>query len=100
LLAVAKDWKTLWKQGTVSRSALVLTTGAVVWPWLACLGLGVAWLTVSRLLAQEGWWLPLYTSAKLPTPLVGLFPLGLLLSLAWRREASTHQAVEALHSET
>jgi glycosyl transferase family 87 len=100
LLAVARDWMTLWKQGIVSRLALVLTTGAVVWPWLACLGLGVAWLTISRLLAQAGWWLPLYTSAKLPTPLVGLFPLGLLLSLAWRGEACTNPAVEPLHSET
>jgi len=97
VLVVCREWRALWNHGSASRIGLLLAGGAVAWPWLACLGLGVAWLTLSQAVVEQGWWLPLYTSAKLPMPIVGLIPLGFLVSLAWREEVCADGAADAIH---
>jgi hypothetical protein len=42
----------------------------------------VASLFLAPEIVQRGWWLPLYTSAKIPVPLVCLVPLSILVAQA------------------
>ncbi len=86
-LLIALDWQALWVHGVASRIGLVLATLAVVWPWMAALGLAAASLILSARSVQSEWWLPLYTSAKFPMPLVGVIPLSFLVAWRWRERS-------------
>src|SRR5437868_8399594 len=97
-LLIAKEWRMLWAHGTASRAGFVLAAGTLAWSWMACLGLIIASLMLSRTTAQAGWWIPLYTSARVPVPLVALVPLVFLLTLGWREKNPTHPLAEPLHS--
>jgi len=97
-LLIAKEWRMLWAHGTASRAGLVLAAATLAWPWLACLGLAIASLMFSRATAQAGWWLPLYTSARVPLPLVALVPLTFLLTFGWREKNRSPALAEPLHS--
>jgi hypothetical protein len=85
ILLIAQDWQALWAHGVGSRTGLVLAALAVAWPWFAALGLAAASLIFSANAVQREWWLPLYTSAKLPMPLVGVIPLSFLVAWHWRK---------------
>ena len=87
ILLIAQDWRTLWDHGAASRAGLLLTALAIVWPWLAATALASASLILSPNVVQREWWLPLYTSAKLPMPLVAVIPLSLLVALSWREHS-------------
>ena len=82
VLLIARNWRALSNRSTPSRSALYLAAAAVAWPWVATIGLSVASLFLAPEIVQRGWWLPLYTSAKIPIPLVGLVPLSILVAHA------------------
>jgi hypothetical protein len=82
VLLIARNWRALSNRSAPSRSALYLAAAAVAWPWVATIGLSVASLFLAPEIVQRGWWLPLYTSAKIPVPLVGLVPLSILVAQA------------------
>jgi hypothetical protein len=85
LLLIMRDWRIVWNSGILGKAGLGLTVAVVSWPWLAALGLALASLVLSPATVQKGWWLPLYTSAKLPIPLVCLIPLSVLVVSAMRK---------------
>jgi hypothetical protein len=82
VLLIARNWRALSNRSAPSRSALYLAAAAVAWPWVATIGLSVASLFLAPEIVQRGWWLPLYTSAKIPVPLVCLVPLSILVAQA------------------
>jgi hypothetical protein len=82
VLVIARNWRTLSNRSAPSRTALYLAAAAVAWPWVATIGLCVASLFLAPEIVQRGWWLPLYTSAKVPIPLVVLVPLSILVAQA------------------
>jgi hypothetical protein len=97
MLVLAENWMVLWNRSVVARAACVLGGVAVAWPWVASIGLTAVSLFLSPATVQGWWWLPLYTMAKIPMPIVCLLPLSMLVIMVWReREASviesTHQA--------
>jgi hypothetical protein len=85
LLLVARNWTIIWSSGGLGKTGFALTVAVVSWPWLAALALTGALVMVPAAAVQRGWWLPLYTSAKLPIPLVSLIPLSVLVVSALRK---------------
>jgi hypothetical protein len=85
VLLIVRNWRLLWEAGDLSRIGLILAGGAVAWPWLAALGLFFASIILSPEAIQQGWWLPLSSSVKVPIPLVCLVPLTFMVIWAWRR---------------
>jgi hypothetical protein len=67
-----------------ARAGCVLTAAAVVWPWVVAVGLTVASSFLSPQAVQQYWRLPLYTSAKIPLPIVCLIPLSILMVSTWQ----------------
>jgi hypothetical protein len=55
---------------------------------VAAIGLTAASVIVPAETVQRHWWLPLYTSAKLPMPIVCLIPLSILIAAGWKQNAS------------
>jgi hypothetical protein len=94
ILVVARDWRWLWNDNGLSRAGLILAGGAVGWPWLAALGLGAASLLLPSAEVQREWWLPLYTSVRIPIPPVCLVPLTFLVARAWREHGQAPAAPE------
>ena len=84
VLLIVQNWQLLWNSGSLSRVGLVLSAIAVAWPWVAALGLFFASVILSPAAIQQGWWLPLSSSVKLPIPLVCLVPLTFMIIWAWR----------------
>jgi hypothetical protein len=89
LLLMAQNWSLLWRRDAISRAGCLLAAAAIAWPWLTAIGLTVASLVLSPEAVQQAWWLPLYTSAKIPTPMVCLIPLSILLIATWQQRATT-----------
>jgi hypothetical protein len=85
LLLIARDWRSIWNSGALGKIGFALTVAVVTWPWLAALGLCAASVVMPAANVQKGWWLPLYTSAKLPIPLVSLIPMSVLVVSAMRK---------------
>lgn len=79
LLLLGESWSRLWTRDVYARAGCVLTAAAVAWPWVAAIGLSVAAMVLSPETVQQSWWLPLYTSAKIPLPIVCLIPLSILM---------------------
>jgi Glycosyltransferase family 87 len=88
LLLLGESWSRLWTRDVYARAGCVLTAAAVAWPWAAAIGLSFAAMVLSPETVQQSWWLPLYTSAKIPLPIVCLIPLSILM-------VSTLQEVKA-----
>ena len=88
LLLLGKNWTELWNRDAVARAGCLLTVAVVVWPWVAAIGLAAASVILPAEIVQRHWWLPLYTSAKLPMPIVCLIPLSILMAASWRQNAS------------
>jgi hypothetical protein len=84
LLVLVENWQVLWKRNVVARAGCVLGAVAVGWPWVAAVGLSVTSLFLSPQTVQGWWWLPLYTSAKMPMPIVCLIPLSMLVIALWQ----------------
>jgi len=62
----------------------------LVWPWIATMGLSLAFLRLTPELRQRLWPLPLYSSYMMP-----VFVFGLVLLDAWRvitRDTPDHAA--------
>jgi hypothetical protein len=93
LLVLVASWRTLWNHSQMVRLTLLLVTGILVWPWVATLGLACASLFLSPQTVQQGWWLPPYTSAKMPIQLACLAPLSVLVLSAWRRDDKSVAAI-------
>jgi len=79
LLLLGENWSRLWMRDVYARAGCVLTAAAVAWPWVAAMGLIIASIILSPETVQQYWWLPLYTSAKIPLPIVCLIPLSVLI---------------------
>jgi len=88
LLVLIQNWPVLWNRSGIARAGCVLTVLAVAWPWVASIGLSAASLFLAPETVQQWWWLPLYTSAKMPMPIVCLIPLSILLIVIWREHES------------
>ena len=86
VLLLAKHWRQLWTGGVLPRLGLILAVAILLWQWIASLGLTLASLVVPAATVQKVWWLPLYTSAKIPLPLACLAPLSVLVISAWRQK--------------
>jgi hypothetical protein len=86
VLLITQHWRRLWNAGGLSRIGLALTAVAVVWPWVAAVGLFLASVILSPAAIQEGWWLPLSSSLKIPIPLVCLVPLTFMVIWAWQED--------------
>ncbi len=84
LLLLGENWSRLWTRDVYARAGCVLTAAAVAWPWVAAIGLNVAAIFLSPETVQQYWWLPLYTSAKIPLPIVCLIPLSILMIWTWQ----------------
>jgi len=84
VLLIVRNWRLLWSAGGLSRIGLILAGGAVAWPWVAAVGLLLASVILSPAAIQQGWWLPLSGSLKVPIPLVCLVPLTFMVIWAWR----------------
>jgi hypothetical protein len=89
IFLIVKNRRKVWAGGTISQSGLLLFAAVLVWPWLAAIGLAIVSPAISRTTLQQQWWLPLYTMAKIPMPLVCLIPLSLLVSYAWKEHAGS-----------
>jgi hypothetical protein len=89
LLMLADNWLLLWNRSAASRAGCILGVVAVSWPWIASIGLSAASLFLAPEVVQEWWWLPLYTSAKMPMPIVCLIPLSILLIVFWQEREIT-----------
>jgi hypothetical protein len=85
VLLLAKHWKQLWSGGALARTGFILAAAILLWQWVAALGLSLASLIAPAATVQKAWWLPLYTSAKIPVPLACLVPLSILVVSAWRQ---------------
>jgi hypothetical protein len=94
IFLIVKDRRRLWAGGAISRTGLLLFGAALAWPWLAAIGLASVSPAISRATLQQQWWLPLYTMAKIPMPLVSLIPLSLLVSYAWKEYAGLETGQE------
>jgi hypothetical protein len=88
LLVLIQNWRVLWNRSAMARAGSVLSVIAVAWPWVASIGLSAASLFLAPESVQQWWWLPLYTSAKMPMPIVCLIPLSILLMVVWREQES------------
>ena len=86
VLLIIRHRQHLWSAGGLSRIGLILTAVAVVWPWVAAVGLFLASVVFSPAAIQQGWWLPLSSSLKIPIPLVCLLPLTFMVIWAWRKK--------------
>ncbi len=84
LLLLGENWSRLWERDMYARAGCVLTAAVVAWPWVAAIGLNVASIFLSPETVQQYWWLPLYTSAKIPLPIVCLIPLSILMIWTWQ----------------
>ena len=84
LLLLGENWSRLWERDVFARAGCMLTAAVVAWPWLAAFGLNVASIFLSPETVQQYWWLPLYTSAKIPLPIVCLIPLSRLMVSTWQ----------------
>ena len=84
LMLLGENWSQLWERDTLGRAGCALTAAIVAWPWVAALGLSVASIFLSSETVQQDWWLPLYTSAKIPLPIVCLIPLSILMIRTWQ----------------
>jgi hypothetical protein len=80
-----REWSVLWRSGNLERAGLLLASVVIAWQWVAALGLCIASVLVPAARVQQAWWLPLYTSAKIPIPVVCLFPLSALIVSVWRQ---------------
>src|SRR5207244_12913047 len=88
LLLLGENWSQLWRRDVFARAGCLLTAAAVVWPWVAAIGLSVASIFLSPQAVQQYWRLPLYTSAKTPLPIVCLIPLSILIVSIWQECAT------------
>ena len=86
VLLIIRHRQHLWNAGGLSRIGLILTAVAVVWPWVGAVGLFLASVVFSPAAIQQGWWLPLSSSLKIPIPLVCLLPLTFMVIWAWRKK--------------
>ena len=89
IFLIVKDRRRLWAGGAITRTGLLLFAASLAWPWLAAIGLASVSPAISQATLQQQWWLPLYTIAKIPAPLVSLIPLSLLVSDVWKEHGGS-----------
>jgi len=71
VLILLHEWSSLWKSGRVVAGVSVLATGAILWPWVAAIGI----LLVSFFTPVRGWALPFYCSLIVPLSVAALLVL-------------------------
>lgn len=89
IFLVLHHLRRLWAWGWWPKAAVALAGSAIVWPWLAALGLSLASFVVAPVSVERAWWLPLYPFVKLPLPVVCLAPLTFLVVPLWRQSGRT-----------
>jgi MFS family permease len=71
VLILLQEWSSLWKSGRVVAAVSILATGAILWPWVAAIGI----LLVSFFMPVRGWALPFYCSLIVPLSVAALLVL-------------------------
>lgn len=82
IMVIVRNWQTLANRSTASRIGLYLAAASVGWPWVVTIGMLIASPFLAPEVVQREWWLPLYTSARIPIPLLCLLPLSILVAEA------------------
>jgi hypothetical protein len=71
VLILLHEWSSLWESGRVVAGVSVLAAGAILWPWVAAIGI----LLVSFFMPVRGWALPFYCSLIVPLSVAALLVL-------------------------
>jgi hypothetical protein len=71
VLILLREWPSLWNSGRIVAGVSVLATGAILWPWVAAIGI----LLVSFFAPVRGWALPFYCSLIVPLSVAALLAL-------------------------
>ncbi len=82
---IVQAWKELWNKSAASRVVCILASAAMLWPWVAALGLTAASLVLSPGAAQRAWTVPLWTSLAIPVTV--LAALSFLLNANPKNES-------------
>jgi hypothetical protein len=76
VLILLRDWRTLWTSGKVIAAVSLLATAAIVWPWIAAIGLLLISFFRPAFFAPVGnWALPFYASLIVPLSVTALLVL-------------------------
>ena len=71
VLVLLRDWPNLWTSGKVIAAVSLLAMAAIVWPWIAAIGL----LLISFFAPVRNWALPFYASLIVPLSVAALLVL-------------------------
>jgi hypothetical protein len=84
LMAAAHTIRPLWKGGALAHFLVIMTAGAVFWPWLAAIGLVASLAFLPGTVVQRAWMLPLATTFAIPIlVLMLLLAEGRIMQEAW-----------------
>jgi hypothetical protein len=71
VLILLRDWPNLWTSGKVIATVSLLAIAAILWPWIAAIGL----LLISFFAPVRNWALPFYASLIVPLSVTALLAL-------------------------
>lgn len=71
VLILLRGWSDLWNSGRVVAGVSVLATAAILWPWIAAIGI----LLVSFFIPVRQWALPFYSGLVVPLSVAALLAL-------------------------
>src|SRR5207302_8250861 len=77
VLILLRQWFALWNSGRVVAAVSLLATGAILWPWIAAIGI----LLVSFFIPVRLWALPFYFSLVVPLAVAALLGLQRMKSV-------------------
>jgi hypothetical protein len=72
ILLIARDRRTIWEGGLVSRALLMVVTALLVWPWLSAAALAGLSFTLPPETVGHAWSLPLWTVPQIPVAVAAL----------------------------
>jgi len=77
VLLIVRAWKDLWASSLACHVVCALASAAILWPWVASIGLSVVSLVVSPAVAQRAWTMPLWTSLAIPITILAVLAFQL-----------------------
>jgi len=75
LFLLVRNWNAFWNKDLLAKSACVITSAVLFWPWIATLYLSAEVLFRPLRSVQEAWALPLYSSLGIPILVLGMLAL-------------------------
>lgn len=89
LMAVVYTVRPLWKAGALAHFLVIMTTLAVLWPWLAAAGLVTSLAFLPGTVVQRAWVLPVATNFAIPILMLALLLVnGGIMREAWGSQPS------------